>query len=141
VNPPARLAVLALAVLLLGGATALVLQSLQPGDGAAGAYPVRVTGPDGDLHNGTVAVHEATAYGALLAAADAAGLAVHTVEYPGYAPCGTYVERVGDHAAGGDGGWVYEVRRDGAWQRPPVGACAYPLQPGDEVWWRYVDGP
>lgn len=142
-NPPARLAVLAVAVLLLGGATALVLQSLQPGEGTAGTYAVRITGPDGDLWNGTVEVEdvgEATAHGALLAAADAGGLAVGTVDYPGYAPCGRYVDRIGDHAARGDGGWVYEVRRDGAWQRPAVGACAFALEVGDEVWWRYVEG-
>lgn len=138
---PARAALLVGVLVLVGGGAALVLQSLQAGDGDAGTYPVRITGPDGDLWNGTVSVVQGTAYGALLAAADAAGLEVQTVAYPGYAPCGLYVDGIGGHSADGGSGWVYEVRRGGEWLRPMVGACGFPLVEGDEVWWRYVDGP
>lgn len=137
-NTAARLSLLVAAVVLLGGATVLVLQSLQAGDGATGTYAVRITGPGEELWNGTVTVADASAHDALLAAAESAGLEVHVVEYPAYAPCSLYVDRIGAHAAGDDGGWVYEVRRGGEWQRPMVGACGFPLEAGDEVWWRYV---
>lgn len=131
-----------LLVALLGAGTAALLGSVDEtaDGGAGGAYPARITGPDGDLWNGTVELvaGAATAHDALLAA----GLAVDVEEHAGYRPCGTYVTAVGGHAEGGGpggrGGWVYEVLRDGAWQRPTVGACAFPLQSGDAVWWRYV---
>lgn len=139
-NTAARLALLAAAVVLLGGATALVLQGLEAGDGATDTYAVRITGPHGDLWNGTVQVADATAHDALLAAADRAGLDVHVVQYQTYPPCGLYVDRIGPHGADDDGGWVYEVLRGGEWQRPMVGACGFPLEAGDEVWWRYVAG-
>lgn len=137
---PARLAALAVVALLLGGATVLVLRGVEPGDGDSGTYPVRVTGPDGDLWNGTVALENATAHAALLAAAEAGGFDVEVRRQRGYEPCDLYVQRVGPHGEGGAGGagWVYEVRRDGDWQRPVVGACAFPLHEGDEVWWRYA---
>ena len=69
-----------------------------------------------------------------------AGLDVGVTHHPGYAPCGLYVHRIGDHAETDGRGWVYEVRRDGDWVRPSVGACGYPLREGDAVRWRYLEG-
>lgn len=133
---PARLLLsAALLALLLGGAGALAWW----GQGAAGAsdeYAVEVVGPEGDLLSARVRVENATALLALQAAAREAGVAVETQEYPGM---GTYVVAIGGHRAEGGAGWVYEVRRDGEWRFGDRSAARFPLEPGDQVRWRWSE--
>lgn len=138
-NPLLRAALLLVLVGLTVGTTALVLRSLGPEPTGSSDHSLLVLGPDGPLWNGTVHADPATPYQALLAAAEAGGLDVHTRHYPGYAPCELYVDRINDHQEGPDGGWIYEIRQGGAWKRPAVGACAYSLEPGDAIRWRYAD--
>ena len=146
------LAALAFAALVAGGLWAL--WGLGPDLSATADVAVLVTGPDGELWNGTVTAAPATPLGALLAAeaiaasAEGAGappddgdLRVLVTRYAGIRPCGAYVSSIAGIGAAGTGGWVYEVQRDGAWQRPPVGACAFALRDGDVVWWRWVAAP
>lgn len=106
-----------------------------PAAGPGGAYDVTIEGPDGILFAGTVAVDEATALSVLEAAAGEAGLALETETYPGM---GTYVRAVGEHRAHGPDGWVYEVRRDGAWTLGDRSAARYALEEGDAVRWRWT---
>lgn len=133
---PRLLAALLLLALLAGGAGALAYR-YTAGQGAPGGYEVVIQGPEGPLYAGTVQVEaaDATALGALQAAARAAGLAVETEEYPGM---GTYVRSVGGHRAAGASGWLYEVRHDGRWSHGDRSAAHFPLAPGDAVRWTWT---
>ena len=131
---PARLLLAAALLLALVGGAAALAWWQQGGEGAPGAYEVVVLGPDGPLYHGHATVEDATALGALRAAAREAGLDVETEEYPGM---GTYVRAVGPHRADGPSGWVYEVRHDGVWTYGDRSAAYAPLQPGDAVRWRW----
>lgn len=131
----ARLLLAATLLALLLGSTAGLAWWSQRGEGASGEFPVLVVGPDdAELARVDVRLENATALDALLAAADAAGLDVRTVEYPGM---GTYVASIDGHAAGGAAGWVYEVRRGGQWIFGDRSAAFFTLEPGDEVRWRW----
>lgn len=125
----------ALLLALLGGAAALAAWQHQP-PGGAGEHAVEIIGPEGPLFSGVVEVEQATALSALVAAADAAGLALTLEEYPGM---GTYVRAVGPYRAEGSSGWIYEVRPEGGeWILGDRSAALYPLQPGDAVRWRWT---
>lgn len=121
---------LAVLVLLAAGAGALVAFR-EPGAGATDAFPVEVLGPEGPLFAGAVRVENATALAVLLAT----GLDVDVVEYRGM---GAYVRAIDGHAAAGPDGWVYEVRRDGAWTNGDRSAALFPLHAGDEVRWSWT---
>lgn len=130
--------VVALALLAsLGAAAAALVAYGQGGAGATGTYPVEIVGPDGVLYAGEVQVAEATALRVLQAAADEAGLTLTLDEYPGM---GTYVRGIGPHQASGASGWVYEVRRDGAWTPGDRSAALRPLAAGDAVRWSWTEG-
>lgn len=121
---------LAVLVLLAAGAGALVALR-EPDAGASDAFGVEVLGPEGALFEGTVRAENATALTALLAT----GLDVDVVEYRGM---GAYVRAIEGHAAAGPDGWVYEVRRDGAWTNGDRSAASFPLREGDEVRWSWT---
>lgn len=139
-NSSARLTTaIALLVLLIAG-VALVLQQDAPRQGAHGEFQVTIVGPEGELFNGTVLDHNATAYSVLVAAAKLGILALDVEENPAYRPCGVYVRGIGGYKEGGTsgGGWEYWVFRNGAWlPRADVGACAFGLVEGDAVEWRF----
>lgn len=128
----------ALALLAAGAAVgAAAYASTRAGPGATGAFDVEVVGPDGPVLSATVEVEDATALSALQAAAARAGVDVRTERYPGM---GVYVRAIGPHAASGPSGWIYEVRRDGAWTGGDRSAASFPLQPGDALRWRWTEG-
>ncbi len=126
---------LLLLALLVGGAGALAWWGARMEEGAPGVHEVIVEGPDGLLHAGPVHVADPTALGALLAAAEAAGLEVDREDYAGM---GTYVRAVGGHRAHGATGWIYDVRRDGEWIHGDRSAELFALREGDAVRWRWT---
>lgn len=125
-----------LLVLALGGAGALAAWGMERGAGEAATYRVEAIGPRGALLDETVRVEDATVLRALQAAADARALALGLVEYPGM---GTYVRSIGGFEAKGASGWIYEVRRDEAWESGDRSAEFYALQKGDSVRWMWTD--
>lgn len=131
--------VVALALLVSGAAAAgAAYVALHEPPGAPGAHDVRVVGPGGAaLLERRVHVEAATALSVLQEAARASDVAVETLEYPGM---GTYVQAIGGHAATGASGWIYEIVRGGETIPGDRSAALRPLEAGDAVVWRWVDG-
>lgn len=127
----------ALAVALLAAGAVAWYGAREP-TGESGDHEVTIVGPaNATLFLQAVHVENATAYGALVAAARAGNLTVDSVEYSGM---GVYVRAVGGFEARGAAGWVYEVRRDGAWVFGDRSAERYALAPGEAVRWSWTDG-
>lgn len=126
---------LATALLLaLVVAGAWLLRPVAP-QGGAGDYAVALLGPDGFLWNGTVRLDagNATALGALHAAAQQAGLSVAV----GQTALGAYVRAVGPHAETATDGWCFFLLRDGRTEAPFGSADATGLRRGDAVLWSW----
>lgn len=124
-------------VLALGGAAALAAWGAHRAAGDDDVYRVEAIGPDGVVLDETVEVADATVLSALQAAAQARGVALDLVRYPGM---GTYVRAIAGFEAHGASGWIYEVHREGAWHSGDRSSEAYALQKGDSVRWTWT-GP
>ncbi len=139
-HTPTRLAAALTLIALLTIGTVLLLQTAPEQTGASGTFTVSILAPDSTLYNGTITAQNATAYSVLVAATTEAGLRLDVHENPAYQPCGIYVRAIGGFAEGDQngGGWEYWIYRNGAWlPRAAVGACAFPLQDGDHVQWKF----
>lgn len=133
-----RLLSLALLVATLGAAGVLAAWGAHREGGEAGAFHVAAIGPDGrEVLNAKVHVADATVLAVLQAAAEARGVELELVTYPGM---GTYVHSIAGHRAEGSTGWIYEVQREGAWRTGDRSAEHYPLQKGDATRWSWTEG-
>lgn len=125
-------------VVALGAAGALATWGMQRETGDADRYPVQVVGPSGIVVlDTTVHVEAATVLLVLRSAAEAEGVPLELVEYPGM---GTYVRAIGGHRAAAATGWIYEVQRDGAWISGDQSAAYFALHNGDATRWTWTDG-
>lgn len=108
-----------------GGATVTPPPSPPP----APAFDVRITGPQGNIFQGTVVSTPATALGALDEAAKAGGF-LYVVRDTSL---GLFVESIAGIGPSGSKGWMYAVNG----VKPSVGAALYILQNEDRVIWFY----
>lgn len=132
-----KLSVAFLVVVLAGTGAVAAWGLSQQRAGDAGSFEVEAVGPEGRLFLTTVALEEATALSALIAAADENELPLSVEEYPGM---GTYVRAIGPYRAEGAMGWIYEVRRDGEWVSGDRSAAYFGLQKGDALRWTWTSG-
>lgn len=130
--------IVALALLVLVGGVVAAVALLRSDDagGDSGDYPVEVVGQRGVVFRGTVAVEDATALRALLAAGSQGGFSVQ-VQGQGET---AFVVAVAGQRNQGASGWCFEVLREGAWLRPPVSSARFDLRDGDAVRWYWGAG-
>jgi hypothetical protein len=97
---------------------------------------IRIEGPDGVIADGPASGKKAL--DALMSLATAKGIKLGVKD----TSFGKYVNAIGDITEGiydGNGGWSFNVYRDGSWKFPAVGMADYELKQGDVMVVYYTD--
>ena len=107
------------------------------GAGAAGKASVTVTGLDGKLASGSATGK--TALEALVNVLKATGTEYTVNRHPVYGPFFTAAAGLENGKLGGNDGWNFAVKRDGAWVVVMEGMATFPVQAGDQIYVYYGD--
>ncbi len=97
---------------------------------------IHIEGPNGNLAVGSASGSKALDALITLASDKNIELGIKELSF------GKYVNAIGDISEGiydGDGGWSFNVQRDGSWQFPAVGMADYELKQGDVIVVYYTD--